>query len=170
QGDSWKDASILVEQGIQREVRALNSVSVFAKGNRNNIQTIGKLIDRMKVRKGELLADLKTYYRQLYGSNPRSVKLTTKELTASKRTPMNTQSLKDYFTNRRNVKFDGKLHSLMRNEVYNFVDGQRSYYDIYKAVRAEAMTIGSWYYGTVTLDEVVDLLDAAVAANVLMLK
>jgi hypothetical protein len=58
----------------------------------------------------------------------------------------------------------------MRTEVFNFVDGKRSYYDIYKAVSAEAMGAGSWYYGTVNLKDVVGLLDAAVAAKALVLK
>lgn len=51
----------------------------------------------------------------------------------------------------------------------NFVDGKRSYYDIYKAVRAEAMAAGSWYYGQVTLDDIVGLLDAAEAAGAIQL-
>ena len=58
----------------------------------------------------------------------------------------------------------------MRDEVFNFVDGRRSYYDIYKAVYAESMAAGTWYYGTVTLGDVVSLLDAAVAAKALTLK
>jgi hypothetical protein len=51
-----------------------------------------------------------------------------------------------------------------------FVDGKRSYYEIYKAVFAEAAAAGSWYYGTVTLKDVVTLLDAAVVAKALTLK
>jgi hypothetical protein len=58
----------------------------------------------------------------------------------------------------------------MRSEVWNFVDGKRSYYDIYKAVAAEAMAAGRWYYGTVTLKDVVGILDAGVQAKALVLK
>ena len=58
----------------------------------------------------------------------------------------------------------------MRDEVFNFVDGQKSYYDIYKAVYAEAAAAGSWYYGTVTLKDVVGLLDAGVETKTLTLK
>lgn len=169
-GDGWKEATILIEQGVEREVRALNSVSVFTAGNRQAIQNIGHLIARMKHKQGELLADLKTYYRQIHGSNPPSVKLTSDELAARKKIPANVASLDDYFTNRNKVKVSTKLHPLMRSEVYNFVDGRRSYYDIYKAVRAEAMSAGAWYYGTVSLQDVVALLDAAVQANALQLK
>jgi hypothetical protein len=58
----------------------------------------------------------------------------------------------------------------MRSEVFNFVDGKRSYYDIYKAVFAEAAAAGSWYYGTVSLEDVVAVLDAAVKSEALALK
>jgi glutamyl/glutaminyl-tRNA synthetase len=54
-------------------------------------------------------------------------------------------------------------------EVFNFVDGKRSYYDIYKAVLAEILAAGNWYYGTITLDEVEKLLDANVASGALSL-
>jgi hypothetical protein len=37
-------------------------------------------------------------------------------------------------------------------------------------VRAEALAAGSWYYGTVSLDDVSALLDAAVQARVLTLR
>ena len=58
----------------------------------------------------------------------------------------------------------------MRAEVYNFVDGRRSYYDIYKAVYAEAAAGGGWYYGAVTLEDVTRLLDASVEAKALTLR
>jgi len=54
--------------------------------------------------------------------------------------------------------------------VCNFVDGKRTYYDIYKAVRAEQLAAGTWYYGTVTMKDVVGLLDAMVEAKALNLK
>ena len=57
----------------------------------------------------------------------------------------------------------------MRMEVFNFVDGKRSYYDIYKAVLAESLYAGRWYYGTVTLDDVVKILDANVESGALTL-
>lgn len=121
-----------------------------------------------------MYADLRIFYRQLHGANPSSVQLTSEEQAARKKVPSkvpsNVQSLEDYFTNRRAVRFRSELHGLMRDEVYNFVDGSRSYYDIYRAVRAEAMTTGSWYYGAVRLADVVGLLDAAVEAKVLSLK
>ena len=57
----------------------------------------------------------------------------------------------------------------MRMEVFNFVDGKRSYYDIFKAVLAESLAAGAWYYGDVTLDAIIKLLDANLDSGALIL-
>jgi hypothetical protein len=168
--EGWKHAMMMVEQGVRRETHALASVNVFAGTNRGAAETIEELITRMRSREGEMTADLQAYYRQLHGRNPQPIRLTAEELAASKKVPANAATLEDYFTNRDKVHVKSNLHSLMRSEVYNFVDGRRSYYDIYKAVYAEAAAGGSWYYGTVTLKDVVALLDAAVETKALVLK
>jgi hypothetical protein len=168
----WKRALIIVEQGAAREVRALWSVEVFAGENeaaRRMVSgmTQGGTVERMAG------APLAQFYRQLYRAEPpTSVELTAAEQAASRKVPANVASFDKYLTNRGKVPgaAGGALHGLMRTEVYNFVDGRRSYYDIYKAVYAESATTGSWYYGTVKLEDVVRLLDAAVAAGALTLK
>jgi hypothetical protein len=167
---SWKDASLVIEQGIQRELRALNSVRDFAGSNARANATIQNLATQMSKKERELMADLQTCYRQLHGTAPSPLKLTDAELAASKKIPANAATLEEYFANRAKARFDGNLHGLMREEVYNFVDGKRSYYDIYKAVRAEAMAGGAWYYGTVSFKDVMGMLDAAVGAKALVVK
>jgi hypothetical protein len=166
---SWKDASMMIEQGIQRELRALNSVRVFAGSNSRATATIQSLVAQMSRKEKDLMADLQTCYRQVHDNAPSPLKLTAEELAASKKIPANAAPLEAYFANRATIRFDGNLHGLMREEVYNFVDDKRSYYDIYKAVRAEAMAGGAWYYGTVSLKDVVGLLEAA-AAKALVVK
>ncbi len=116
------------------------------------------------------MSELTTFYRQLHGSDPKPAALTAEELAASKKIPANAASLDTYFDNRQKIRVRTNLHGLMRDEVFNFVDGRRSYYDIYKAVYAESQAAGSWYYGNVTLKDVVSLLDAAVEAKALTLK
>ncbi|MBM4161690.1 MAG: M28 family peptidase [Ignavibacteria bacterium] len=168
--DKWKDASIIIEQGVQREVRALNSSRAFVRTDKVAAQTIDDLVQRMKRKQEELTADLQAYYRRLHGNKPKSVKLSPEEVAATKKVPANVPSLMTYFQNRMRGASPANLHYLMRSEVFNFVDGTRSYYDIYKAVFAEAAAAGSWYYGTVTLEDVSTVLDAAVKANALIMK
>jgi hypothetical protein len=167
---SWKDASLIAEQGVQREARALNSIFVFAGSNSRANAAIQNFAVQMNKREKEMMADLQICYYQLHGSAPRPIKLTAEEFAASKKIPANAATLEEYFANRANVKFDGNLHGLTVEEVYNFVDGKRSYYDIYKAARAEALAGGVWYYGAVSLIDVAGLLEAAVASKALILK
>jgi hypothetical protein len=170
EGDGWKQASMMIEQGVLREVKALSSARVFAGDNQNALRTIEELGARAKSKEAELMSDLQAYYRQLHGKSPQPVALTAEEMAASRKVPTNAAPLETYFSKRDEVGFRGGLHGLMRDEVFNFVDGKRSYYDIYKAVYAEAAAAGSWYYGTVTLNDVVGLLDSAVATKALTLK
>lgn len=168
--EAWKDANLLIEQGILRERRAVQSARVFAKDNRNAQQWLETFTTKLGDKEKELRADLNAYYALQYNSALQSIKLSPEELAASKKVPMNATPLETYFKQRSEVRFSSKLHGLMRDEVYYFVDGKRSYFDIYKAVRAEALAAGSWYYGEVRLEDVVGLLDAAVEKGALVVK
>ena len=165
--DGWSDAMLLVEQGIQREQRALNSIHVLADRNSAALLTIDQMVKRVQERESGMNADLRGLYRQVHGSDPAKRVFSAAEKSASVKVPVNTRDLKEYFGNRQKIGFraGGQLHGLMRSEVYNFVDGKRTYYDIYKAVRAEALAAGSWYYGVVRLEDVAALLDAGVEAK-----
>ena len=168
----WKRAEIIVGQGVERETRALASVGAFAGGNRQAARMVDETARGVSTGNAAA-AQLAALYRQMYGAEPPSkAALTPAELAASRKVPANASTLEAYFANRAKVPgaAGGRLHGLMRAEVYNFVDGRRSYYDIYKAVYAEAAAAGSWYYGTVSLEDVVRLLDAAVEARALTLK
>jgi hypothetical protein len=167
----WKRASIVVEQGVEREARALDSIRVFAGASRSAADTIlemRQVLIKAQFGNGELA----NFYRRLHGTPAPAVTLNDAERAASRKIPANNPRLADYFEKRGEVPFTarGRLHGLMRDEVYNFVDGRRSYYDIYKAVYAESQAAGTWYYGTVTLEDVVGLLDASVKAGALTLK
>jgi len=64
----------------------------------------------------------------------------------------------------------GGLHGVMAYELWNLVDGRRSYLDIYRALRAEAQAAGEWYYGTVEARQVEESLERAVKAGLLRVK
>ncbi|HWS86000.1 MAG TPA: M28 family peptidase [Pyrinomonadaceae bacterium] len=167
----WKLASTIVEQGVLREARALESVRAFG-GTAGSDAPIDEM-KRLLISNNAPLNELVQLYAQLNGKNPpQPAPLTDAERAAGRKIPSNVAPLDTYLTNRQKVPSaaGGQLHGLMRTEVYNFVDGRRSYYDIYKAVYAESAAAGSWYYGTVSLEDVARLLDAAVAAGALTLK
>jgi peptidase M28-like protein len=62
------------------------------------------------------------------------------------------------------------LHAMMRFEVYNFADGRRSALDVYRAVAAEALSAGEWYYGTVAPADVLEALERGVKAGAFSLR
>ena len=168
--DGWADATMLIQQGVQREVRALHSTKTFARNDTAALRFPTQLATRMGMKSQFLLADVAAYYKELHGKDPQLTESDSLTLEAMKKIPLNAVTLKDYFENRGKVQARTALHSLMRDEVYNFVDGSRNYYEIFQAVRAEQLAAGSWYYGTVTLKDVVTLLDGAVTAKALTLK
>ena len=86
------------------------------------------------------------------------------------RVPVSAGSLDEYFSRRGWAVSAPGLHSIMAKECYCFVDGKKSYLDIYRAVHAEAMSGGEFYYGKVTPEAVRDLLDKAVEKGVVKLR
>lgn len=166
----WNDASMMIEQGIQRELRAISSVRVFTDANADAARPIEAFAARTRAKQLELMADLRAFGASRSLAVPATPAPGAVERAAMAKVPSNAGTLDQYFTKRGAMQVSTGLHGLMRNEVFNFVDGRRSYYDIYKAVRAESLAAGTWYYGTVTLADVSKLLDAAVKAGVLSLR
>jgi hypothetical protein len=169
--DGWKNANILIEQGILRELRALNSVSKIAGNDAASTRSIISVVSQMKLKQAVLLSELGEYYKRVNAVDKVPViKLNTQELAASKKIVSNQPVLDTYFQKRESYTAGINLHPTMRFELFNFVDGKRSYYDIYKALKAEALSAGAWYYGTVTLDDVTKLLDVNVEKGALVVK
>lgn len=169
--NAWKDAGILIEQGIQREVRALNSINVFSGGDAASDRIISEMIVLMKARQGSLTNEIADLYKSIYGtSKVPAITVTPEEKAAMGKVPANNKVLDTYFAQRVPRVAGATMHPTMVTELFNFVDGKRSYFDIYKALKAEAMAAGSWYYGHVKLDDVVALLDANVASGAMELK
>lgn len=167
---AYKNATIILEQAALRETRALMSVADVVGKNDNSSKKIAAMVERLKANNKVLIDDVDAYYMfKNNTSKTPKIELSPQELAASKKIPKNNPDLDAYFGNRRGGAPGVSIHSTMRMEVFNFVDGKRSYYDIYKAVLAEILAAGNWYYGTITLDEVEKLLDANVASGALSL-
>ncbi|MFC4721904.1 M28 family peptidase [Geojedonia litorea] len=167
----WKIADIIIEQGIMRELRALNSVKDVVGYGESSTDLIEAYSDQMLIKENTLMEELETNYKAKYQvRRVPNTRLTDEEQAANKKVPKNNPVLDEYFGKRKSYVAGTQIHSTMRMEVFNFVDGKRSYYDIYKAVLAEILAAGNWYYGTLTLSDVVRLLDANVESGALTLK
>jgi hypothetical protein len=86
------------------------------------------------------------------------------------RVPVNVDSPDEYFRRRGLSPAWPGLHPIMARECFGFVDGRRSFLDIYRAVHAEALSAGEFYYGKVTLEAVSGLLEDAVKRGALTIK
>jgi len=125
----------------------------------------------MRSKEKTLSKELANLYMEVNGvKKVPSISLTANEAAANKKVPTNHKVLDTYFDKRTSFSPGVQLHSTMRFELFNFVDGKRSYYDIYKAIKAESLAAGNWYYGIPELDSVVKLLDANVESGALVLR
>ena len=167
EGDNWNDANLMIEQGSLRERRAMNSMRVIAGSDAKANKTIDTFLAQIDGREKQLVSELTAYYRERYGKTP-ALSMTPAQTTASKKVPVNAPTLEEYFAKRRNTPTG--MHSQMSMATMSFVDGKRSYFDIYKAVKAENMAAGKFYYGTVAFDDVVKVLDGNVSSGALRLK
>ncbi|MEW6746676.1 MAG: M28 family peptidase [Planctomycetota bacterium] len=169
---SARDARNLVRQAAERETKAIASVLVFADPAGRNAEYVRNLLDSMRAKETELLQEVDRM-GLLVGEQEKlpDTSLPPQEAAAAAKIPVNIESLDDYFTRRGwSVGAHGALHPVLAKECFSFVDGKRSYLDIYRAVRAEALSAGRFYYGDVILEDVVGLLDAAVEKRVLLLR
>jgi len=167
--ESWKKADIIIEQGVMREIRALYSVQDVVGSGDAVLTLIENFEDEMLSKEKTLMDELENFYKSKYDKRPPSTRLSEQESAADKKVPKNNPNLNDYFEKRTSYVSGTSIHSTMRMEIFNFVDGKRSYYDIYKAVQAEILAAGNWYYGTLTLTDVVKFLDANVERGALHL-
>ncbi len=167
--ESWKKADLIIEQGVMREIRALYSVQDVVGSGDAVLTLIENFEDEMLSKEKTLMDELENFFKSKYDKRPPSTKLNEQESAADKKVPKNNPNLNDYFEKRTSYVPGTSIHSTMRMEIFNFVDGKRSYYDIYKAVQAEILAAGNWYYGTLTLTDVVKFLDTNVERGALHL-
>ncbi len=165
--EGFVDAKSQIVQGGAREERAIESMRVIAGDDERANRSIDKYLELNKSRTAQLIRELEEA-SGLRSEGDEDYLLSPPERAAKQKIPENIAPLDDYFSKRRGAPTG--LHPVMRSEVFNFVDGKKSYLDIYHAVRAEARAAGQFLYGEVTLEDVVKLLDANVESGALKLK
>jgi len=164
---AYWDADNLVRQAVAREARALASLAAF-EGSPATWERARKALLAEEPAYRAQLAEL--YELSTAAKPPRRPEPSEAEKRCSARVPQNSATVGQYLDRRNQMKPVPGIHSLMRFEVLNFVDGKNTCLDIYKAVRAEAQAAGAWYYGQVTLDDVVRVLENAAEAQMIAWK
>jgi hypothetical protein len=168
---SYFQARNLVEQALVREVKALESVLVFASPGGTNASLVKQRARRIEGLAPSLCGELDAAYRVLSGGKNRPTPtLTAEEKEMAARVPVNIDSLDEYFRKRGLGTSWPGLHPIMARECFGFVDGRRTFLDIYRAVHAEALSAGEFYYGKVTMGAVKGLLEDAIKKGALTLK
>lgn len=163
------EARNLIERAGERERKAEESILVFAAPGgpaAGQVKTLAARIDRMA---SDLVRDLDAAFLRIAGGGkiPAMAPFSPVEKEMAARVPVNIGTLDEYLGKRGSgLNFPG-LHPIMVKECYCFVDGKRSCLDIFKAVQAEALSGGEFYYGKVTPDAVRSLFDDAVRKGVM---
>ena len=156
---SRRRALSLVRESVLREQRAIRSLSrLSSSGTPAIVDAALKQLPTPEAAAARLEALLVPTAAAMLPS--------ATEAAGEKRVPSLADDVQGYLDKRGAMPRPAGLHPLMAFEVLNFVDGQRSYADIYRAVAAEADSAGEWYYGTVTAEDVTAYLDSAVKAGV----
>lgn len=164
---AYWEAENLVRQAVVREARALASLSAFEVPASGWERTRQALLNEEPA----YLAQLVELYGLTTGHRPPGrAQPTDADKKCGARVPQNAATVQQYLDRRDNMKSVPGIHPLMRYEVLNFIDGKNSCLEIYRAVRAEALAAGAWYYGQVTVEDVIKVLESAVEAQMIAWK
>src|SRR5439155_12703815 len=159
---AFEDAMNLLDQAERREVAGFESTRRFAAPN---VQKLLESIEEdMKLTEVNHRKRIEEWYRTLGGTKPPRA-LSEKERALASKVPKNAGTLGEYLQHKQEIEGPKSLHPLMQFEALNYVDGRRSILDIYRAVRAESLSAGEWYYGTVELQDIEQLFNAAEKAK-----
>src|SRR2546426_1800274 len=159
---AFEDAMSLLHEAELREVAGFESVRRFAAPNIQKL--LESLEEDMKLTEINHRKRIEEWYRTLGGTKPVGA-LSEKERALASKVPKNAGTLGEYLRHKEEIEGPKGLHPLMEFEALNYVDGRRSILDIFRAVRAESLSAGEWYYGTVELQDIEELFNAAEKAK-----
>ena len=156
----YKDALMLLETAAWRETGAVMSLQVFTEAGSPAARLVTTARAKVQNLAATLRKNIDDFYQQTTGQRP-AVVLSDAEGQAAARIPAWKASLLDIQTEKvRLPRGMEDLHGHYVFEVNNLIDGKRSVLDIYRIVRAAALSAGDWYYGSVELGAVNKLLDS----------
>jgi hypothetical protein len=168
--DTRQRAVILVRESAAREQRTLGSLRRLTPGAEASVLAVAlKQLPTPDAAEARLRALLDPASAEATAGRP-AESASAAQTASPSRVPTLLDDVQGYLDKREKLQRPRTLHPLMAYEVLNFVDGHRSYGDIYRAVSAEADAAGSWYYGLVTAEDVTAYLDSAVKAGIVTVK
>lgn len=163
--EAYKTAHHLIHQAVIREQKAVRSIAVLATDGQPG-SLIEQFVQSLAQQERKWMNLLDEFYRQASGgAAPPSLALTERERQLAGRIPRKIGTVGEYLQAVRRIRPVSALHPIMRFEILNFVDGRNSYLDIFRAVQAESLSVGEYYYGHVSLDAVEEFLNHAVEAG-----
>lgn len=165
---AYRLATYVLDAARMREARALESLEDFTARDSAAEAVVAAALERLDLRVEAARESLEGYAAGLTDGAVPDAEPTPDEAAAADKVPANIDDVSAYLSNRPRLRTG--LHGLMTFSVWGHVDGEASYLDIYKQVMAEAAVHGAWYYGTVSLSQVAETLDAGVEAGALVLR
>ncbi len=158
---AYKDAQNLIQQAVAREKTGYESLLKLAgDGNRKLVTDLETQLAATEKQDRERLDQ----WALTLGGRITPITEEQEKALAAK-VPRRLGTLGEYLEREDDIKGPKTLHALMQAEALNYVDGKRSILDIYRAVRAESISTGEWYYGKVSLTDIENLMDAAANAK-----
>jgi hypothetical protein len=141
--------------------RSLTDVAASA----SRVQAVEASLDRMHE---QMQVQVDAAYRAATGANPPTRRgQTDAEASLADMRPALIAGPTEFRERRDRLRSASGLHSLMGMEVMQAIDGERSGWDIYRFVAAEAREAGAHYYGVVTPEAVLAYLQIAVDAELI---
>jgi len=155
---AYEDALNLLSQAVARENTGLESLRRFSDASSRKL--LDGILADFKLTENNHRGRIEEWYLSLGGKKAPPT-LTEREKTLAAKVPQNLGSTGEYLRHKEEIDEPKSLHGLMAWEALNFVDGKRSILDIYRAVRAQSLSAGEWYYGKVRLEDIETLFNAA---------
>jgi hypothetical protein len=166
----YKDALMLLETAAWRETGAVTSLQVFTEAGSPAARLVTTARAKVQNLAATLRRNIDDFCQQATGQKP-AVVLSEAEGQAAARIPAWKASLLDIQTEKvRLLRGVEDMHWHYAFEVNNLIDGKRSVLDIYRIVRAAALSAGDWYYGSVELAGVNKLLDSLEKAGAVTIR
>ena len=168
------DQAAAFQQGLDQVSYATNrerlAIASLSEIHPSAVAFVDPWLEELDRRNAQALREVGLTYRQITGQRqlPRPNR-SEAETRLAELQPVVVAGPTEFLTGRGNVSFVPGIHSLMRFEALNAVDGTRSGLDIARFVAAEAREAGEIYYGTVTPEAVLQYLTNLEEAELIQL-